>query len=452
MLPGLNLPASLLDLLMVLRPCFTAPGFATFCGLVAGLAGQVRRRTVVGMLLGGALQHAWSPTQGACCCTPWELDQLGLAIAQLGGAAGADAGDGLQVAVDDSVFRRSGRTVHGVGWQHDGSSPSVSKLSYGNCFVTAGIVVKLPFCTRAVCLPALARLHLPGKGNGPGKVEMAAALVSQLALAFPGRMVHVVADAAYHGPALRTLPGNVAWDLPRIPRNAVLYDLAPPRTGRRGRPRTEGDRLGTADDIAAAASWATVTVTAYGRERIRHVAEVTCLWYGSWHIRAVRLILSRDEHTASGYDLALVTADLSAAPGALVARYATRWAIEQAFADARNVLGTARPATGSGAPSSEPFLSRSWSTPSSSCGTRATATTRPTSTIAAPPSRGTAPTSGLRGHAHQAAPDPDRRPFFRQPPSSAHRRPNPRRARGRERCRCITTRDQRVGRIVTCAV
>ena len=53
----------------------------------------------------------------------------------------------------------------------------------------------------------------------------------------------------------------------------------------------------------------------------------------------MRLILSRDEHTTSGYDLALVTTDLGAPPGALVARYAARWAIEQAFADARNVLG-----------------------------------------------------------------------------------------------------------------
>jgi hypothetical protein len=53
----------------------------------------------------------------------------------------------------------------------------------------------------------------------------------------------------------------------------------------------------------------------------------------------VRLILSRDQHTTSGYDLALVTTDLAAAPGALVTRYAARWAIEQAFADARHVLG-----------------------------------------------------------------------------------------------------------------
>ncbi len=340
MLPGLNLPASLLSLLNVLRPCFTAPGFATFCGLAGGLAGQVRRRTVVGMLLGGGLQHIWPHDRAHYFFSRarWELDQLGLAVAQLVVMllAGPDAD--LHVAVDDSVFRRCGRKVHGARWQHDGSAPGMSKLSYGNCFVTAGLLVRLPFCARPVCLPVLARLHLPGKGTGPSKVETAAALVSQLALAFPERMIHVVADAAYHGPALRELPGNVTWTC-RIPRNAVLYDLAPPRTGRRGRPRTRGDRLGTAAGIAAAAAWDTVTVTVYGRDRVRHVTEVTCLWYGSWHTRAVRLILIRDEHTTAGYDLGLVTTDRAATPAALVMRYAARWAIEQAFADARNVLG-----------------------------------------------------------------------------------------------------------------
>jgi len=340
MLPSLNLPASLLEILSVLRPCFTAPGFVTFCGLVAGLAGRVRRRTVVGMLLGAALQHSWPHDRAHYFLSRarWELDQLGLAVAQVAVTLLVPPGADLRVAVDDSVFRRAGRKVHGAGWQHDGSSRSVNKLSYGNCFVAAAIVVRLPFCSREVGLPVLARLHLPGKGNGPGKVEVAAALVSQLALAFPGRMVHVVADAAYHGPALRTLPGNVTWTC-RIPRNAVLYDLAPPRTGRRGRPRTKGDRLGTPGEIAATAAWATVTVTCYGHDQVKHAAEVTCLWYGSWHTRTVRLILTRDEHTASGYDLALVTTGLAASPATLVMRYAARWAIEQAFADARNVLG-----------------------------------------------------------------------------------------------------------------
>jgi hypothetical protein len=38
--------------------------------------------------------------------------------------------------------------------------------------------------------------------------------------------------------------------------------------------------------------------------------------------------LSRDERTASGYDLALVSTDLDASPAALVTRHAAQWGIE----------------------------------------------------------------------------------------------------------------------------
>jgi len=37
--------------------------------------------------------------------------------------------------------------------------------------------------------------------------------------------------------------------------------------------------------------------------------------------------------------LALITTDLATSPAALLQRYAARWSIEQAFADARTVLG-----------------------------------------------------------------------------------------------------------------
>jgi hypothetical protein len=58
-LPDVALPASLAQLLASLAPCFSAPSFVTFCGLAAGLAGQVRRRTVAGMLLGAGLARCW---------------------------------------------------------------------------------------------------------------------------------------------------------------------------------------------------------------------------------------------------------------------------------------------------------------------------------------------------------------------------------------------------------
>jgi len=78
---------------------------------VAGLAGRVHRRTVVGMLLGGCLEHAW-PHDWAhyfFARARWELDQLGLAVAQLVVLLLLPPGGDLRVAVDDSVFGRSGR-------------------------------------------------------------------------------------------------------------------------------------------------------------------------------------------------------------------------------------------------------------------------------------------------------------------------------------------------------
>ena len=50
--------------------------------------------------------------------------------------------------------------------------------------------------------------------------------------------------------------------------------------------------------------------------------------------------------------------------------------------------------------------------------------------------------AGLRGHAQQAPPGPDRCPNFGQPPCSAHRRSNPRRPRSLGRRGRITTKLQ----------
>ena len=346
MLPDLTLPASLAGLLMMLRPVFTGPSFRTFCGLAAGLAGQVRRRTVCGMLAGAGLGWCWPHDRAHYffARARWDLDELGLAVARLVVALLVPAGAAVTVAVDDSVFRRCGRRVYGAAWQHDGSSPAKNKLSFGNCFVTCGIVVALPFCTRPVCLPVLARLHVPGRGRqgrqarrqaaAASTVTTAAALVALLAGAFPGRRIDVVADAHYHGPALRHLPQQVTWTT-RLPRNAVLFRLAPPRVRKPGRPPRQGPRLGTWAEMAASAAWTAATVHIYGRDTAEDLAEITCLWYGCLDVITVRAILARDADTT----LALVTTDLATPAAVLVERYAARWSIEQAFTDARNVLG-----------------------------------------------------------------------------------------------------------------
>src|SRR5258708_5504892 len=254
MLPDVTLPASLAALLGALRPCFTAPSYRTFCGLAAGLAAPAPRPPAA-----GARRRAPAAPARPHPPPPPPLARPRAAVAVAGGPCLCAPG------------RRGG--ARGGGGGPPGPPPRRNSLSSGPCFVPAGLVVPLPFCTRPVCLPVLARLVLPGKkarpaGRGrkaaaaPGtKVPVAVALVTQLAAAFPRRTVHVVADAAYHGPALTQLPASVTWTT-RLPANAVLYALAPPRLpGERGRPCLKGLRLGTPAELAAAATWTPLTLT-----------------------------------------------------------------------------------------------------------------------------------------------------------------------------------------------
>jgi len=89
----------------------------------------------------------------------------------------------------------------------------------------------------------------------------------------PDRLVHAVGDAAYAGEHLRGLGRAVTWTS-RLKVTSVLHALAPPRTGRSGRPRTKGPRLGTPTDLAATACWRKTQVRRYGRVDLVWIAEI----------------------------------------------------------------------------------------------------------------------------------------------------------------------------------
>ena len=120
-----------------------------------------------------------------------------------------------------------------------------------------------------MCLPVLLRLWR-GKGT-TSPVQLAAELISLLAQGFPDRSVHAVGDAAYHGKALLVPATTITT---RLPANAALYTLAQPRTGKRGRPRSKGARLGRPVDLAATAGWHRATLTRYGRSATVEIADI----------------------------------------------------------------------------------------------------------------------------------------------------------------------------------
>src|SRR3954465_11368291 len=141
--PGPTAPCSLVGLLAEFRPCFTAPTFPTFVGLVVGLIAQTRRRTVCGMLIGAGLEQLWhhSRAHRFFALARWSSDTVGLALADLIVAHLLPVGSPLTVAVDDTLFKRSGKKVFGVAWHHDGAAKGPKPIGFGNCRVVAGIVV-----------------------------------------------------------------------------------------------------------------------------------------------------------------------------------------------------------------------------------------------------------------------------------------------------------------------
>jgi hypothetical protein len=342
MLPDLTLPlpASLMALLGAFQPLFAAPSFRTFCALSAGFLAQTGRHTVCGMLTGAGLSRAWRHDRAHRFFSHarWSSHDLGVALAKLIVALLVPDGEPVLVAVDDTLFQRTGPKVHAIGWFHDGSAKGPHQVGLGNNWVIAAITVTLPFLSRPVALPALARLvHKDIKPAPASRLVLARQMAAALAAALPGRQIHVVADAAYAGKELRRLPATVTWTT-RLRKDAALYELAPPRTGKRGRPRAKGKRLPSLAALADTASFAPVTVRRYGKTVTVQAAALTCLWHGVLGTRPVQVVLIRDKATA-GYDLAMATTDLAASPAAVIERYAARWPIEVAIEDAKQIFG-----------------------------------------------------------------------------------------------------------------
>jgi DDE superfamily endonuclease len=288
-------PRSLAGLLAEFRPCFTAPTFHTFIGLVVGLIAQTRRRTVCGMLTGVGLDRVWhhSRAHRLFSHARWSGDALGLALADLIVARLLPAEAALTIAVDDTLFKRSGKKVFGVAWHHDGAAKGPKPIGFGNCWVVAGIVVQLPFLSHPVCLPVLARLWRP---RHTGKIAHARQLAELITVRYPDRAVHVVGDAASVGEHLRDLDGRITWTSrlrsPRCSTNCrhrapgapaghapAAPGWAPRPTlhhGARGRRRSPGFRLPVVDpqsvDVAHPGwFWATVDAQPRGHRRPGHL-------------------------------------------------------------------------------------------------------------------------------------------------------------------------------------
>jgi hypothetical protein len=309
-----SLPCSLADLLAAFAPCFTQPTMRTFQALVAGFLAQPGRRTVTGMLTGAGLagRRHHDVAYRFFATARWSADQVGLVLLDLITAMLVPASDPIVLAVDDTLWRRCGRKLHGAAWHHDGNGPGRHRPAWGHRWVVVGVICHPPFVRRAICLPILARLWTPGDADHT-PLQLARELLDLVVAHVGTRPVHLVGDAAYVGTPLQGLPAHVTVTA-RLRADAALYQPAPPPTGRRGRPRVKGDRLPELIVLAALTRyrWTPLTLRCYGQTQQREVLAIHCLWYGALKAQPVQVVLSRPVGAPDGYQLALATTDLAA--------------------------------------------------------------------------------------------------------------------------------------------
>lgn len=258
------LPSSLTAILSLLSSAFTAPTFQTFEALVAGFIGRVGEHTVCGMWqavrLAGKLNH--SRAHDFFARATWCPDRLGLLVLDFLIERFTDPGAPIALAVDGTVFGRAGRKVFGTSWHHDSAAAPRGGFRFGNCFVVVGLVVRIgALGERAWCLPVLFRLWLPTPKSTtecpdperrPSQQDLAAELVELIAERHPQRQIDVLGDSAFACKAMAPASGRITLTS-RLRSNAVIHGPKPPPTGRRGRPRVKGERLGTPAEIAAQA-------------------------------------------------------------------------------------------------------------------------------------------------------------------------------------------------------
>jgi len=147
-----QVPSSLAGLLFLLRPCFTQPTFQTFSMLLVGSVGRVCDCTITGMLEAAGLAGVWhhSRAHDFFARRRWEPDELGLVLLDFLVAVFVTAGAPIRLAIDDTLFGRSGRRVFGAHYLHDGAQPEGSgrRTRWGNCWVVVVLVVQ-PDCLGA---------------------------------------------------------------------------------------------------------------------------------------------------------------------------------------------------------------------------------------------------------------------------------------------------------------
>jgi hypothetical protein len=344
----MSLVTSFVVFLQPLGIVMTDPSFQSAMLILTGWVFAPRRTITCMIAAAGAVgrkHHSAFHRLFAQAC--WSLDRLGLVVFRMLSPA---LGDVVLLAIDDTLARKRGKKMFGVGMHHDPLLSSRSKVvtNWGHSWVVLGVIVRFPLWPeRAFCLPILFRLYLNKKAAAKHRrtyrtrPELAVEMLALLCNARPSQRFHVVADSAYGGQSvLNRLPKNC--DLTsRLLLNARLYGPAPPRVpGRNGRPRKRGPQLATPKQMLAERA-ARVVLNLYGRQDEVRLCDTVAYVYAA-PARPLRVVAVEALCGGRGQQAFYSTCHEATAVQVLT-WYAWRWSIEVTFHDSKQSLGFEEP-------------------------------------------------------------------------------------------------------------
>ena len=329
------------ELLQQFFPSFTTPTAEIFLRLLTGWILCTVRRTVTGMIpfadpLG---LHAHVAYHRFFSNARWSMTKLWQILMKILVQTFC-RNTIILLALDDTLFHRSGRKVEGAAWWRDAvrSTRKSTIYAWGLNLVVLTMQIQPPWGGEPLGLPVNMRLH---RKSGPTLIELAIEMINEVKQWFPERSFRVVADGFYATLAGQTLNGITI--ISRIRRDATLYDLPPKRKKKgRGRPRSRGRKLAKLEKMTAhIQKWETVTFRQRGKTVMRLVYTRIVLWYKVSR-KPVLLVISRDPEGKEKDDF-FFTTDVTMTAAQVLECYNDRWAIEDTFKNTKQLLGGQQP-------------------------------------------------------------------------------------------------------------
>jgi len=256
----------------------------------------------------------------------------------------------MTFVIDDTLERRRGKKISAKGWFKDPIQSNNGKVvtSTGLRWMPVMLLTPVAFIGRifaltflTILVPSEKRQKELGKRHRSPQ-RRASQVVCLLRRWFRNHKLRLVVDAGYACIELakQCIRQRVTL-ITRLRVNARLFELPPPKTGKKGRPRKKGQRLNL-QEKAKTPSWKQETIKGYkGIEEVREIAEFVCLWApaGTSDPIQIRVVLSRDPVDIQGALFALLTTDMEISAKEVVDAYILRWNQEVTHREVREHLG-----------------------------------------------------------------------------------------------------------------